>query len=163
MDDETNSTWDVEVELFGHLTDEQMEQVAGDTFATRYNSHSGSLTLHGRVTADNLRQALTAAEAWFNALPTVQAFIRARVLGEPQGLMVASPTSRAWRLDILGPSEVATRLGVSTARVRQLANEPDFPEPFTELEGGRLWRATDIDAYAQARNPKPGRPPKGTR
>lgn len=41
-------------------------------------------------------------------------------------------------------------LGLSRQRVDQLSRQREFPEAWRELKTGRIWRDTDIEAWAQA-------------
>jgi predicted DNA-binding transcriptional regulator AlpA len=55
--------------------------------------------------------------------------------------------------------EAAVILGVSQQRVHELAASAAFPKPVYELRTGRLWLKNAIEAYAERRIRKPGRPP----
>jgi hypothetical protein len=54
--------------------------------------------------------------------------------------------------------EAAVILGVSHQRVHELAASNAFPKPAYELRTGRLWLKNAIEAYAERRIRKPGRP-----
>ena len=56
--------------------------------------------------------------------------------------------------------EAAAILGVSQQRVHELAASTAFPKPVYELRTGRLWLKNAIEAYAERRVRKPGRPQK---
>jgi predicted DNA-binding transcriptional regulator AlpA len=60
----------------------------------------------------------------------------------------------------LSSAGVAKILGVSSARVRQLAARDDFPRPAVLVEPGgqRLWRPSDIERWAREADRSPGRP-----
>lgn len=60
---------------------------------------------------------------------------------------------------LMGVSEIADMLGVSRQQVHKLAQRPDFPPPLAVLRVGKIWRASDIEKWAQTR-PQPGRPEK---
>lgn len=51
-------------------------------------------------------------------------------------------------------------LGVSRQRVDQLSREVGFPAVWRDLMTGRVWRDTEIEAWAKTRNTKRGRPRK---
>lgn len=50
-------------------------------------------------------------------------------------------------------AEIGRRLGVGRTRTKQLIARPDFPAPFDELDVGRIWLASDIDAWAAQHRP----------
>jgi Prophage CP4-57 regulatory protein (AlpA). len=50
---------------------------------------------------------------------------------------------------LMGLTEIAELLGVSTQRVDQLAATDDFPEPFAILAAGRIWTRADIEGWAK--------------
>ncbi len=52
---------------------------------------------------------------------------------------------------LMGTAEVAAHLGVTRQRVLQLAKQPGFPEPLAVLSMGKVWRASDVRAWAQGR------------
>jgi prophage regulatory protein len=51
----------------------------------------------------------------------------------------------------MGPDEIRERLGVSRQRAYILMGRKDFPDPWRELAMGKVWRSTDVEAYAAAR------------
>lgn len=53
----------------------------------------------------------------------------------------------------MGSGEIVQRLGVSRTRVYALAQRDDFPAPLDELAGGRVWRATDVEAWIRVNRP----------
>lgn len=54
---------------------------------------------------------------------------------------------------LLGVSEVANRLGVKVNTVQVWRRRhPDFPKPLTDLAGGPIWWAPDIDAWMEGRS-----------
>jgi predicted DNA-binding transcriptional regulator AlpA len=69
---------------------------------------------------------------------------------------VATPTLP----DLVAVPEAAAILGVSQQRVHELVASTAFPKPVYELRTGRLWLKNAIEAYAERRVRKPGRPPK---
>ncbi|WP_229400145.1 helix-turn-helix transcriptional regulator [Micromonospora okii] len=58
---------------------------------------------------------------------------------------------------LMGPYEIAERLGVSRQRFQQLTRHPTFPKPYQELRGMKVWLAEDIEAWI-----KEHRPPRPT-
>ncbi len=54
-------------------------------------------------------------------------------------------------VEVWALAEVVDYLGLSKARIVQLANQPDFPQPITVLTVGRIWNADDIREYARKR------------
>jgi predicted DNA-binding transcriptional regulator AlpA len=69
---------------------------------------------------------------------------------------IATPTLP----DLVAVPEAAAILGVSQQRVHELVASTAFPKPVYELRTGRLWLKNAIEAYADRRVRKPGRPPK---
>lgn len=53
--------------------------------------------------------------------------------------------------ELVGTAEIMAYLGVSRQRVQQLASSADFPAPVTTLAVGRLWRTSDVIAWAKQR------------
>lgn len=54
---------------------------------------------------------------------------------------------------LVGTSEAAAAIGVRPPNfVRDWASRPDFPAPVASLASGRIWRESDVLAYAQARH-----------
>lgn len=51
----------------------------------------------------------------------------------------------------VGPAEIGQILGVSRQRVTQLMASDDFPAPWVELASGRVWRDSDIVAWAEGK------------
>lgn len=49
---------------------------------------------------------------------------------------------------LVGAAEIASMLGVTRQRVHQLAETPGFPEPEAVLASGRVWKRTEIEAWA---------------
>lgn len=65
--------------------------------------------------------------------------------------------------ELMGTAEVATFLRVTSTRVGQLRNRPDFPAPaYSHLSCGLLWLAEQIRAFDASwdRSRQPGRPRK---
>lgn len=62
-------------------------------------------------------------------------------------------------VELVGVSEIADRLGVSRARVHQLAKRADWPEPVARLSAGTIWLRADVERWI-AEHPvrPPGRP-----
>lgn len=58
---------------------------------------------------------------------------------------------------LVGVAEIAEMLGVSRARVTQLAQTyEDFPEPEAELAAGRIWSRTAIESWIRDHPSRPG-------
>jgi predicted DNA-binding transcriptional regulator AlpA len=51
-------------------------------------------------------------------------------------------------MELVSTIEIARMLGVSRQRVDQLRTADGFPDPVHVLAIGRIWRATDIAAWA---------------
>ncbi|MCX5070884.1 hypothetical protein OOJ91_34110 [Micromonospora lupini] len=146
--------WYAEAEFTGPLTRDQLEEAAGSANIAHYNEHAQVLRLRSILDAKTYTDAVREALGWVTLLPAVH------MLNGPDRLLVESTAARAREMDFLGAAEVAARLGVSTARVRQLEERPDFPKPVLPLAGGRIWRAEDIDAFNRTWTRRPGRPSK---
>jgi predicted DNA-binding transcriptional regulator AlpA len=59
----------------------------------------------------------------------------------------------------IGLAEAARLLGVAKNTVLRYARRADFPAPAETLASGRLWRRSEIEAWARAHLPlRPGRP-----
>ncbi|HCB06273.1 MAG TPA: DNA-binding protein [Nocardioides sp.] len=52
-------------------------------------------------------------------------------------------------LDLVGATEIAEMLGISTQRVSQLAVKETFPVPVAVLAAGRVWLRTDVEKWAR--------------
>jgi predicted DNA-binding transcriptional regulator AlpA len=65
---------------------------------------------------------------------------------------------------LVGVKEVAEKLGVTTARVVQIANAyEDFPAPVARLASGRVWRTQDVERWmSRHEDRRPGRPPRSS-
>ncbi|MBB2948972.1 putative DNA-binding transcriptional regulator AlpA [Actinoplanes lutulentus] len=60
--------------------------------------------------------------------------------------------------DLMGAHEIGERLhGISRQRVYQLTSGDDFPAPVAALAQGKLWLASEVEAWIAAR-PRPPRP-----
>lgn len=55
----------------------------------------------------------------------------------------------------MGTAEIAALLGVTSARVSQIADSRklDFPRPRWELKAGRIWLADDVEAWVATHRP----------
>jgi hypothetical protein len=60
--------------------------------------------------------------------------------------------------ELAGMAEVASILGVSRQRVRELATRDDFPSPVAQLSGGTVYMKWMIEAFSSYWTRKPGRP-----
>lgn len=54
----------------------------------------------------------------------------------------------------VGPGEIEQAFGVTRERVAQLRREADFPKPWKRLATGVVYRDTDIEDYARAKDRK---------
>jgi hypothetical protein len=52
-------------------------------------------------------------------------------------------------MELVGVTEIATMLGVSTQRVSQLTRTTTFPEPAAKLAAGWIWKLEDVEACAR--------------
>jgi predicted DNA-binding transcriptional regulator AlpA len=54
--------------------------------------------------------------------------------------------------ELMGVGEIAECLSLSRQRVNRLfETDPSFPRPVTKLKRGRVWRASEIEAWAATR------------
>jgi predicted DNA-binding transcriptional regulator AlpA len=51
--------------------------------------------------------------------------------------------------DLVGVTEIATMLGVTTQRVSQLVRTPAFPKPVAQLAAGLIWERSDVEQWAR--------------
>ena len=59
--------------------------------------------------------------------------------------------------EVVGVSEAAAILGWDRRRVATYAARGAFPTPIATLASGRVWRRTDVEAFARDRRRRPGR------
>jgi len=64
--------------------------------------------------------------------------------------------------ELAGITEIAAMLDTTPRTVRNWVRRPEFPAPIETLATGRIWRRVDVQAWAKAHRPRPGRPPKQT-
>ncbi|MDG4792982.1 hypothetical protein [Micromonospora sp. WMMD1082] len=58
--------------------------------------------------------------------------------------------------ELMGPWEIAQRLGVTRSRFQQIAMRPSFPRPYQELRATKVWLKSDVEAWiAEYRRPRP--------
>lgn len=50
---------------------------------------------------------------------------------------------------LVGATEIADALALTRQRVQQLAHEPGFPRPVAVLRMGSVWRARDVETWAE--------------
>lgn len=60
--------------------------------------------------------------------------------------------------ELVGLTEIATILGVSRQRARELAARDDFPSPVAQLGGSAVYVKSMIEAFSRYWTRKPGRP-----
>jgi prophage regulatory protein len=53
--------------------------------------------------------------------------------------------------EFVGGAEIGRMLGVSRQRVTQLTGLPTFPAPVVVLAMGKVWRTSEVIAWAEAR------------
>ncbi|GGL13007.1 hypothetical protein GCM10012284_54570 [Mangrovihabitans endophyticus] len=53
----------------------------------------------------------------------------------------------------MGAGEIQERLGVSRTRAYQLVARRDFPEPYAELQMGKIWLASDVEDWIRVNRP----------
>lgn len=150
------------VELTGKPSVSQMEAVAGDpgVRSVHFDTAHGTADLRLEVAADDPHGALRRAAAAFGKLSTLHQLEAGGVL-KPVRITVQTAGAYEQTMPILSTAGVATRLGVSAARVRKLATRPDFPNA-VEIPGaaGAFYHASAIDEFAAGwdRTAKGGRP-----
>jgi len=54
------------------------------------------------------------------------------------------------QIKLYGPQEVRKRLGVTRAQLLTLMTKEGFPRPLDTIAAGAIWRASDIDRWAEA-------------
>ncbi|KXK63337.1 hypothetical protein AWW66_03220 [Micromonospora rosaria] len=139
---------------------EHLNEAAEGAFIAHYNDKSKVLSLSHRLDAVEYDDALQEAKDWASKLPGVAKLVGDGVLFGPDRMVIETLAARARAWELLGSAEVADTLGVSTARVRQLEQRPDFPQPVATIAGGRIYRRDQIEEYAEHRPRTPGRPAK---
>lgn len=56
--------------------------------------------------------------------------------------------------EIMGAQEIQLRLGVSRQRAYILTGRRDFPAPRWELAMGKVWLASDVEAWIREKRPE---------
>ena len=64
--------------------------------------------------------------------------------------------------DLVTSADAGRRLGISRQRIGQLAQREDFPRPLGRVGHAVVYRWSEIEAWAKARDAKVGRPRKGS-
>lgn len=54
---------------------------------------------------------------------------------------------------LMGPQEIAARLGMSRQWTAQLVNRKGFPDPIARLGIGSVWLAADVEAWIAEQRP----------
>ncbi|GGN39387.1 putative DNA-binding transcriptional regulator AlpA [Actinoplanes campanulatus] len=55
---------------------------------------------------------------------------------------------------LMGAHEIRVRLGgVSRQRAYQITQRADFPKPVADLEQGKVWLASDVEAWVKVKRP----------
>lgn len=58
-------------------------------------------------------------------------------------------------IKLMGPAEIGRRLGgIGRARVYQITQRRNFPEPIAQLEMGNVWLAEDVEVWIKAHRPE---------
>jgi prophage regulatory protein len=57
------------------------------------------------------------------------------------------------KLVLMGAGEIRRRLGVSRQRAYQIITRKDFPDPYQELEMGKVWNAADVERWIKQYRP----------
>lgn len=157
--------WLARVIAHGALTQEDSVAIgtAGCEDVT-FTSVPGPLELRYRFTADTAAAALAKASAILDEMVAFDRLLDAGTVEQPTQITVTSEEHPDVAIPLLSTSAVASRLGVSAARVRELKSRVDFPLP-VKVHGvpGDVYDAADIDRYAAARaRTRPlGRPRQG--
>lgn len=115
------------------------------------------------VNAGTIRQASSIA---ISAVVAAAAAARqSKVI--PQGIEVITEAEAERRIstpvipDVVDSKSAAEILGVSKQRVQQLsASDSRFPVPLLVVSGSPVWGKDAMLAYAERRDPRPGRPAK---
>jgi len=154
--------WFARYECHGSITDDQLDALGRPVFTVTTVDEPGGgrwCTITLSIDATDLADAVCKAQRGY---ARAIAALPAGTLEEPYRVTVEdadAPTGA----DLLSTAAVAARLRVSDARVRQLAQRPDFPRPLN-IPGlaGAVYSAAAIDAWAATwdRDAKGGRPRK---
>ncbi|MFI7075612.1 helix-turn-helix transcriptional regulator [Micromonospora sediminicola] len=151
--------WFVGLEFVGNLDDmRHLNEVAEGASLANYNSTSKVLSLSGPLDSVEYDHAVEEAKDWASRLTGAAKLVREGVLAGPDRMYVETSAARSCGWALLGAGEVADRLRVSGARLRELEQRADFPRPVVEIAGGRGYRAEDIDRFGRDRGllPPPG-------
>jgi len=55
--------------------------------------------------------------------------------------------------ELIGVAEAARLCGVRKPNfLRDYASRPDFPDPIAELDSGRIWRRSDVEAFLKSKS-----------
>jgi hypothetical protein len=156
--------WNIRVATAGDPTEPQIEAIlAAGVSVVHRDDDTGHIELIFTVEADDFRVASATAVDEFESMDEVQKLITAGVLAEPTQMLVRSDMYRGG-VSLLPTAKVAEKLGVSTARIRDLkANAVEFPLPVPGL-GVDLYDPADVETYRRGRDRTPnalGRPHDG--
>lgn len=62
-------------------------------------------------------------------------------------------------IKLMGPAEIGRRLGgIGRARVYQITQRRNFPEPIAQLEMGNVWLAEDVEEWIRKHRPELNEP-----
>ncbi len=159
------NNWCITVTVSGCLTPDQViavgEHAGAFLTATEVHPEHDTTTITVTVNDVDLDEALRTARESIERAATATGLDLTAI-----GLEATTWTEYTRRLTetgipaLVGAVEVADMLGVSRARVHQLAERPDFPRPQLTLAAGKLWDRGEIEAFASTRSRKRGRPRK---
>ena len=69
-------------------------------------------------------------------------------------LNTISPISEKFdKPEVVALAEIADRFGISKTSAQKWTARPDFPEPLSELQSGRVWLWADVIAWAKTWEP----------
>ncbi|WP_018807287.1 hypothetical protein [Salinispora arenicola] len=152
-------SWYVELEFLGELRNpEDLDQAAEGAVMAHYQEKVGVLRLRALLDAAEYEAAMSEAMQWPARLPGAAELVNSGALTGPDRVVVETSAARSRGMDLVGAAEIAERFGISTTRVRQIEKRPDFPGQVSDLKGGRIYRADEVDQYGKQRNSAAGRP-----
>jgi hypothetical protein len=147
--------WIAVATLSGEPTGDQANLLMNRFSSTcAVDENTGSAQVTFNVDADRFDLAVR------RALNTVLTDLGPALTSDPVGLSVVAPNAHAAALGVLSTQGVAERLGVSPARVRQLATQPDFPVAMSIPGLGTVFSTAAVELYRKNRiiPPAVGRP-----
>jgi hypothetical protein len=150
--------WTIDATYAGILDDSQVLALAEGTAITAANRDSR--TLRVTLTASGTFTDACRALAEHSVLSVL---VEQGELAGPYRVLAETLESAEHLRELLGARDVAARLGVSPARVRQLRSRPDWPRAVMRLPSGEeLHSPAAIDAFNAGWDRTAGRPRKKT-